>query len=228
MTAALADLVTVLLGGVFSLTALARYPRDRRPHQLAWAIAFALFAAASGLQLVWLAGVGEEFVFRLWYLIAVLLVAAFLGAGSVLFLLPRLGAAVTVALAVVTVVAVMLTMAVPLRAEVDVLAGGPLRAKQPGTALGLYPSFVENAVWFLSLPAGLALVAGALATAVGLARRRSGVARAVTALLVLAGAGVSQDLDRFGAFAWLFGLALVYLGLRASREVFPTAPGAAR
>lgn len=228
MTAALADLATALLGGVFSYTVLARYRRDRRPYQLAWGIALALYGVASAFQLVWLAGITEEIVFRLWYLVAVLLVAAFLGAGGLLFLLPRYGVAVAAAVAALAVVAVALTFGAPLRGDVDVLAGGPLRAKQPDGAESFYPSFVESSVWLLSLPAGIALVAVALATAIALARRTAGAGRAVTGLLVLAGASVSQDLERFGAFTWLFGLALVYLGLRASREVFPTAPGAAR
>lgn len=226
MTAALANLATALLGGVFSYTVLARYRRDRRPYQLAWGIALALYGVASAFQLVWLAGITEEVVFRLWYLVAVLLVAAFLGAGGLLFLLPRYGVAVAAAVAALAVVAVALTFGAPLRGDVDVLAGGPLRAKQPESAESFYPSFVESSVWLLSLPAGIALVAVALATA--LARRTGGAGRAVTVLLVLAGASVSQDPERFGAFTWLFGLALVYLGLRASREVFPTAPGAAR
>jgi hypothetical protein len=83
--AALAAAAT-LVAVAFSLSTLDRYLRRRRPHELAWTVALALFAAG-GLALWWAEAHGwGTAVFRLFYLAGAVLNVPWLALGTVYLL----------------------------------------------------------------------------------------------------------------------------------------------
>src|ERR1039458_1128068 len=81
-------LITAIISLVFGATILDQYFARRRPYQLFWAIGVFLYAIGAGCEF-WAGqwGIGQV-VFRLWYLSGAILVAAYLGMGT-LYLLAR-------------------------------------------------------------------------------------------------------------------------------------------
>ena len=85
--------ITALVSGVFAVLMLRRWWNNRRegrsrPHQLAWGIGITLYFLGSFSQMV-LALVWSPFFFGLWYWAGALMVAPWLGQGTVYLLLRR-------------------------------------------------------------------------------------------------------------------------------------------
>jgi hypothetical protein len=87
MTAAAALAATAtLVSSAFCLSTLERWLRNRRPHELAWTVAMAMFAVAA-LAYLWAAAVGwNPANFRVFYLFGAILNVAWLALGTVYLL----------------------------------------------------------------------------------------------------------------------------------------------
>jgi hypothetical protein len=211
-----ASVITAALALVFTLALLGQYIAGRKPHQLVWAVSLGSIGTASFLQWLWLAGVTGEVLFRLWYLAAVILVLVSLATGIALLLFPKgLKYGVIGILLVLTFAAVILDLVVPLRADVAILQGSSLHAKQPGTNASFYPEYVEGLTFFLSLIAGLVLIGSAAYLGVLVILKRE-LRRAIPIILVTVGAMMAQD---EGVVAPI-GFGIVLIGLLSSRETF--------
>lgn len=223
-------LATSIVSFVFALTVLDQYLERRRSYQLVWTVGLKLYAFASLLQTLWLWGVDGGVVFRLWYFAGAMLVAAYLGMGTVYLLVPRrIGHGIFAGLVVLTVVAGLLALGVRLQADVALLEGKTLASIVPGTeSERFYPGYVGALTAFLNAAGSLALVGGAVYSAIVFARRRAPGYRVVSNVLIAAGAFISAaggTLERFDlpephSLALLLGVIVIYIGFLRSREVF--------
>lgn len=85
----LISIVSTLITGVFAALVLKRYAEKRRPHLLAWGIGLTMYFVGTLSQVV-LYFVWSPLFFALWYWCGALMVAAWLGQGTV-YLLVRQG-----------------------------------------------------------------------------------------------------------------------------------------
>lgn len=210
-------ILTAALALVFTLALFGQYIVGRKPHQLVWAVSLGSVGTANFAQWLWLAGVTGEMLFRLWYLAAVILILVSLATGMALLLFPKgLQYGVIGILLVLAFTAVILDLVVPLRADVAILQGSPLHAKQPGTDDSFYPEYVEGLTWFVSLIAGLVLLGSAAYLGVLVILKRVGLRRAISIILITFGAMMAQDVGVLSAI----GFGIVLIGLLASKETF--------
>lgn len=84
--AILLPLVAALLGAVFALLLVDQWLRRRRPYQLVWAVGVAMFAVAATAEVLGSLAGWDGTLYRIWYLTGAVLVAAWLGLGTVLLL----------------------------------------------------------------------------------------------------------------------------------------------
>jgi hypothetical protein len=82
------SVITTLVTGVFALLVLRRWAERRKPHLLAWGIGLTLYALGTLSQVI-LYFVWSPFFFGLWYWSGALMVAAWLGQGTVYLLVRR-------------------------------------------------------------------------------------------------------------------------------------------
>jgi hypothetical protein len=223
-------LTTAVIASVFALSLLDQFLERWRPYQAVWTVGMVLYAVGSLLQGLWQMGVMEEAVFRLWYLTGGMLTAPYLGAGTVYLLAPRRVAhGFFGGLLVLTVVAAVLALTVPFRegANLDHLRGHPLASIDPETGVRYFPEGVGALTAFLNSLGAIALIGGAVFSAVVFARRRGPGYRVLSTALIAAGAFIAAaggTLERFDipqphTVALLAGIVVIYGGFLCSREV---------
>lgn len=223
-------LLTALVSLVFALTLLDQYLERRRAYQLVWTVGLLLYFFASALQTLWAVGIEGEAVFRLWYYAGAMLVAAYLGIGSIYLLAPRrVSHGVLAGLLVLTVLAGVLALTVRLQADVALLEGEAMVSLVPGSdSQRFYPGYVGGLTAFLNVTGALALIGGAVYSTVVFIRRKAPAFRAVSTVLIAVGAIISAAggaLERFDLpqphdLALLIGVIVIYIGFLRSREVF--------
>ncbi|MBF8267998.1 MAG: hypothetical protein HW388_1506 [Dehalococcoidia bacterium] len=225
------SLLTAVASLLFALTMLDQYLERRRPYQLVWTVGLLLYFTASAVE-AWRGAFGTtEVAFRLWYYTGAMLVAAYLGAGTVYLLAPRrVGHIMMGVLVAVTLIGGILAFRATLSSDVVVALTSeePLTSKNPATGESFYPGYVVAMTVLLNIYGTLALAGGALYSAVVFALRRAMPYRVVSNVLIFLGALISAAggaLDRFGfpdphALALLVGVVVIYLGFLRSREVF--------
>ena len=223
-------LATSVVSFVFALTVLDQYLERRRAYQLVWSIGLILYFIASLIQGVWFLGVDGEPIFRLWYLTGAMLVAAYLGMGSVyLHVSKRVAHGVMAVLLVATVTAAVLALGTQLRGEVALLEGEALTSVVPGTDnVRYYPAYVGILTALLNSVGALALMGFAAYSAVVFFRQGAPGYRVVSNVLIAMGAIIAVaggTLERFNvpephAVSLLLGVVIIYVGFLRSREVF--------
>lgn len=88
--ALLLSMVDVLLSMLFTGLVLRQWLERRKPHQLLWAFALLIWTVAVSAEVIaTIAGIWTPFTYRLYYATGALMVAAWLGAGSVFLVAPR-------------------------------------------------------------------------------------------------------------------------------------------
>jgi hypothetical protein len=216
-------LVAAIIAAVFAVMLARMWRERRRDHQLAWAIALAMYAAASAVVALGALNGWTSTGFEIYWLFGAVLNVPFLAGGELQLLVPRRDVAIVIWLVLAaTTVAVLLVMR---DATYDVAA---LAERLPsgkevfgdGTPAHRLPQLI-------SIPSYLILVGGALWSAWRMRGRPELRGRFVGTLLIALGATVIAG---FGsAFAALgnlpgfsialsAGIAVMFLGfLRASR-----------
>ena len=202
--------LSALVSAVFALVMGSRYLRRRRPHQLAWTIGLALFAAAAVAGALARMGGATDTEYRVFYLFGAILNVAWLALGTLYLLAPRIARWAVwgvLALTVVAAVAVF-TSPVDLSAAVDTGRGfgeSPLPRILAGIGSGV---------------GSVILVGGALWSAwVFLSRRHEGrralgnVIIAVGVLVAAAG-GTAAFTGATGVVEWtnFVGVTLIFIG----------------
>ena len=218
MNIAIIPLVSSIVSLIFALTVLDQYFARRRSYQVVWAIGLLMYFIATGAEFWVEAGGLNETAYRLWYLFGAILVAAYLGVGTLYLLVPRRTAhIIMLVLGVISVYAVFKVFTVPLDLSgLDYLAG---------TAM---PKEVRLMTPFLNSFGTLALVGGALYSAFVFWRRRFMPHRVLSNVLIAIGAilpAVGGTRMRLGSpelfyLLELLGVIIIFLGFLRSREVF--------
>lgn len=223
-------LATSVVSFLFALTVLDQYLERRRPYQLVWTVGLVLYGVASLLHTLWAVGITGELVFRLWYLTGAMLVAAYLGMGSLYLHVPRrVARGVLAVLLLVTAVSAVLALGVSLQGDVALLEGKNLASVVPGTeSQRFYPAYVGILTAILNALGSLVLLGSAVYSAIVFARRRAAGYRVISNVLIAIGAFISAaggTLERFDVpqphtMALFLGVIVIYVGFLRSREMF--------
>jgi len=212
-------LITSIVSLVFAVLVLDQFFAHRKPYQLVWCIGLLMYAVSSGAEFA--AGTGgiTEGVYKAWYLFGAILVAAWLGMGTLYLLLKR-GVA-NIIMGVLVAVSLYAAFKV-LTASIDVTGLEGLT----GTAM---PGDIRIMTPFLNIFGTLSLVGGALYSAWFFWRHKTMKHRVLSNILIAAGAilpaaggtnmRLSGDLTLF-YFMELAGIAIIFLGFLRSNEVF--------
>ena len=221
MSTAVIPLISTIVSLIFAITVLDQWVARRKSYQLVWAIGLFLYFIGTGTEF-WMEGWGlNAGIYRLWYLSGAILVAAYLGMGTIYLLMRQRTAHIIMAiLGVVTIYAVFAAIT----ADIDSVA---LNAMPPLTGEAM-PGSVRIMTPFLNSFGTLALVGGALYSAWIFWRRRILPHRVVSNILIAVGAilpaagGTSMRLGNPQLFYLfeLLGIIIIFLGFLRSREVF--------
>ncbi|MDP2953294.1 MAG: hypothetical protein Q8O76_08285 [Chloroflexota bacterium] len=213
-----------LVSLVFALAVLDQFFGRRKPYQLVWALGLLFYFAGTGSEFLHGAFGPNVWVYRLWYLSGPVLVAAYLGMGTIYLLAPRrLSHGIMTLLLLATVFAayqVFTTFVDPgIVARHAILTGDAFVDGPMG------PRFWSR---FLSIAGALALVGGSLYSAWVFWRHRIMAHRVVSNLLIAFGAflpALAGVVSRLGVpdlryIMELMGVIVIFLGFLRSQEVF--------
>ena len=216
-------LASSIVSLVFALTVLDQFFARRNSYQLIWAIGLLMYFVSTGTEFwVWAWGLNET-IYRLWYLFGPLLVAAYLGMGTLYLLTrPRVAHVIMAVLLVASFYAAYRAFTASI--DLSLLSTPPYLS---GEAM---IQGVRNMTPFFNGFGTLALVGGAIYSAWVYWRRRFMPHRVVSNILIAVGAILTASggtLERFGvspAIARpsleLLGIIVIFIGFLRSREVF--------
>lgn len=189
-------LVVTVIAFAFAAILLRQFLRRHRPYQLVWTVSLTLGGIAGLAFILFLAGDRNAFFFKLYYIAGALLMAAYLGLGSIYLLAPRrIANAVAVVLVVLSLAGIALIFATH-------IAPGPLHAGnvEAGTNLVTGPPVVLIAV--LNTFGALSVIGGAIYSAWRVWRRQ-GPPRILISNVLIAGGTILASLA--GTLARLTG-----------------------
>jgi hypothetical protein len=83
MNVAIFPLISGVISLIFGILVLDQFFARRRPYQLVWAIGLFMYFISTGTEFWWGMWGPNEIIYRLWYLIGAILVAAYLGMGTI-------------------------------------------------------------------------------------------------------------------------------------------------
>jgi hypothetical protein len=207
---------------LFAVIALDHYFADRKPYKLLWFFGIYLYFIATGCEFLTELSGHNSIIYRLWYISGALLVAAYLGMGTIYLLAPRRIAHITmIVLGLASICAIVLISIAPV--DFSLLpTSGPLLS---GTAL---PQGVRLLTPFFNVFGTIALVGGAAYSAWYYWRRRVLRHRVLSNILIAIGAilpAVGGTAARLGHpyslyILELLGVILIFVGFLRSFEVF--------
>ncbi|MBI2853166.1 MAG: hypothetical protein HYX84_08755 [Chloroflexi bacterium] len=218
MGTAIIPLLSAIVSLVFALSVLDQFFARRKPYQLVWALGLLMYFVATAAEFWMEAQEINAVAYRLWYLFGAILVAAYLGMGTLYLLASRRTAHIFMAvLGLVSVYAVVRVFAAPLDLNALTYLSGEAM-----------PSGVRLLTPFLNSFGTLALVGGALFSAFVFWRRRFMPHRVISNILIVLGAilpALGGTRMRLGApemfyLLELFGVIIIFAGFLRSREIF--------
>lgn len=213
-------LISATISFVFAVTVLDQFFAQRKPYQLIWSIGLFMYFISTGAEF-WAGTWGlNETIYRLWYLFGAVLVAAYLGMGTLYLLAPRRVAH--------TIMAILLILS--LYAIFRVFTASLDLGTLQGLSGGAMPQGVRLMTPIFNIFGTLALVGGAIYSAWVYWRRRLMPHRVVSNMLIAVGAilpafggtlaklGVSLAVAR--PSLELIGVIIIFIGFLRSREIF--------
>jgi hypothetical protein len=214
-------LATCIVSFIFSLVVIDQFFVRRRPYQLLWAIGLLMYCVSTFTEFWWNVYGHVDILYRLWYLLGAILVAAYLGQGTLYFLMRRRNAHIVMA---VLGAATVYATARIFTANLDISGLTTL------TGVGVMPLDIRAVVTPLLNTFGtVALVGGAIYSAVIFWRKRVLPHRVVANVLIAAGAllpaaggihlSVDGGINLFFIFE-LVGVIVMFIGFLRAREVF--------
>ncbi|MBI4285415.1 MAG: hypothetical protein HY670_05900 [Chloroflexi bacterium] len=219
MNVGILPLIASIVSLIFGLAVLDQYFARRKPYQLLWAIALFMYCVSTFTEFLAESYGVSDAIYRLWYLFGAILVAAYLGMGT-LYLLVKRGVA-HIIMALLLLISVYAAFKV---FTVDLDLSGLQRFS--GRIL---PDDIRSLSRYLSYIGALVLVGGALYSSWVFLRRKilphrvsSNILIAVGVLLPAIGGGIMRAADAFLLF-YLFelaGIIIIFIGFLRSREVF--------
>jgi hypothetical protein len=220
MNAAIVPLISAIVSLIFAVTVLDQFFAKRKPYQLVWSIGLFMYFLST-LTEFWTGTWGlNQIVYRLWYLLGAIFVAAYLGMGTIYLLVPRRAAYVIMAI----------LLAASIYATFRVFAASIDLSTLHGLSGKAMPSDVRGIVTPIFNTFGtIALVGGALYSAWVFWRRRILGHRVVSNILIAVGAilpAFGGTLLSLGGSLYAFyllellGIVIIFVGFLRSREVF--------
>jgi len=214
-------LVTCVVSLVFALAVLDQYFARRKPYQLLWAIGLFMYSLSTFTEFWWNIYGHVDVLYRLWYLVGAVLVAAYLGQGTLYLLMRRRRAHIIMAvLGLATIWAIIRVFTI----DIDISGLAKL------TGVGVMPTDIRAIVTPVFNAFGtFALVGGAIYSAWIFWRKRILPHRVLANILIALGAllpaagGIhisgSGGLDLFFILE-LAGVIIMFVGFLRTREVF--------
>lgn len=212
-------LASAVISFFFAVTVLDQYFARRKPYQLVWAIGLFMYSISTGTEF-WTGIQGlNDTVYRLWYLFGAILVAAYLGMGTIYLLVRRTTAHIV--MGILLVVSIYAAFAV-FSANFDLSTLSTLS----GIAM---PKGVRVMTPIFNTFGTVALAGGAIYSAYVFWRRRIMPHRVISNVLIAFGAilpAVGGTHMRLGGGLPLFyifellGIIIIFIGFLRSREVF--------
>ncbi len=214
-------LVTSIVSLIFAIIVLDQYFARRKPYQLIWAIGLFMYCVSTFAEFWWNVFGSVEIMYRLWYLVGAIFVAAYLGQGTIYFLMRRKVAHIIMA---VLVIASVYAASRTLSVNIDISNLTEL------TGVGIFPGDLRAIITPIFNTFGtIALVGGAIYCAIIFWRRRilkhrvwANVLIAVGAILPAVGGthiSVGGNINLFFIFE-LAGVILMFIGFLRANEVF--------
>lgn len=208
-------LIVVIVNAIFGAIVLRQYIDRRRPYQLVWTISLAIGMFAALFYILFLAFDHNSLCFKLYYICGALLMAAYLGLGSVYLHMPRRSADITAAVLVILSVIgiVMLLVASINHAQLAIAA----HDVAPGTK-ALKPGPWKAMVAVLNIFGSIAVIGAAIYSAWRTYKRQAPLNFLYANILVATGtflaaaAGSAADQGAFAGSFWLL-LALGFVVL---------------
>jgi hypothetical protein len=200
-------LISSIISFVFALLVFRRFLERRGAHLLLWGIGLVFYGIGGFCEFYYGAIGWNPLIFRLWYLFGAILVAAWLGQGTVYLLVRRRWANVLMALLLLgSIYGAVRTFA----AELDpALMTASVHTGSELSGHAIVTSGVRSLTPFFNLYGTLALVGGALYSAWLFWRKRILLHRTLGNILIAVGA----ILPAFGGAFSRFGLAnALYIG----------------
>lgn len=217
-------LLSTVVTLVFALTVFDQYLARRRAYQLVWTIGLLFYLLGTAMAFSVSAFGVSSWAYRVWYLCGGLLTAAWLGMGTVYLLFPGRGANLVMGmLTIASFVSLYLVISSP----VDVASIQTLPLSSEGFEKGIWG--VRGLLIILTNSFGtLALVGGAVYSAVSFRRRKIYPHRVQSNVLIAAGAmmpALGGTLIRAGVpsanYALeLVGVIVIFAGFLRNKEVF--------
>jgi hypothetical protein len=214
-------LMSTTVSIVFSAFVFAQFVTRRKVYQLLWGVGMLMYAVSTGCEFVGgLAGWSDP-VYRMWYLFGAILVAAYLGQGTIYLLVPRRIAHAVMALLLLS--SIYATYAV-LAASIDMSL--IMTGIHTATGQGM-PAGVRLLTPFFNTFGTFALVGGALYSAWVLWRRRI-LPHRVTANFLIAGGTLfiafTGAIAKMGTPEFLYageliGSLVIFVGFLESRRI---------
>jgi hypothetical protein len=214
-------LITSIISLIFAVIVLDQYFARRKPFQLLWAIGLFMYCISAFAEFYWNIIGHAEIPYRLWYLVGAILVAAYLGQGTLYLLMRRRNAHIIMAiLGLASLYAVIRVFAV----DIDVSNLSTL------TGRGVMPTDLRAIVTPVFNTFGtLALVGGAVYSAYIFWRKRTLPHRVVANILIALGALLpaigGTNLSTSGSINLFFilefaGVVIMLIGFLRTKEVF--------
>jgi hypothetical protein len=214
-------LITCIASFIFAVVVLDQYFARRKAYQLLWAIGLFMYCISTFTEFWWNVQGHNVIMYRLWYLIGAVLVAAYMGQGTLYLLIRRRNAHIIMAvLGVATIYAAIRVFTV----NIDISNLSKL------TGVGVLPIDVRAVITPIFNTFGtLALVGGAIYSAIVFWRKHilghrvvANVLIALGALLPAAGGihlSIKGDINLFFIFE-LAGVIIMFFGFLRTKEVF--------
>lgn len=219
------SVITAVVSGIFAVMVLRRWWGKRRPHLLAWGIGLSLYFIAAFMQVI-LIFVWSQPVFALWYWSGALAVAPWLGQGTIYLLVRRGSIARNVQMALLLVC----IMTLPWALFLTPMDGSAWRPNTDLVTLVddiMQEGGVRKFVPVMNIWGTIALVGGALYSAVLFRRKQIMPNRAVGNILIatgglfpaLAGALIRLNVPELKYPAEMIGAILIFVGFVMATNV---------
>jgi hypothetical protein len=214
-------LATCVVSFIFAITVLDQYFARRKSYQLLWAIGLFMYSISTFTEFWWNVYGHVDIMYRLWYLFGAVLVAAYMGQGTLYLLMRRRNAHIIMALlGLATIYAAIRVSTI----NIDISGLTKL------TGIGIMPTDVRAIITPLFNAFGtFALVGGAAYSAFVFWRKHILPHRVVSNILIALGAllpavggihvSVASDLNLFFILE-LAGVIIMFIGFLRTKEVF--------
>jgi len=214
-------LATSIISFVFTIVVLDQYFARRKPYQLLWSLGLLMYCISTFTEYWWNVQGHVEVMYRLWYLIGAVLVAAYLGQGTLYLVLKRKAAhIIMVVLGLASVYAIYRVFSV----SIDINGLASL------TGVGIFPTDIRAIITPIFNAFGtFALVGGAIYCAIIFWRKRILLHRVYANVLIAVGAilpavggthiSIGGHINLFYIFE-LAGVILMFIGFLRANERF--------